>query len=146
MNRREFIKSSASVAAGVTAPAVLSPAKAQARNAGIAFPAEGGSGLDRRAQHMMGQKIILIGLRLRLEMRPHGIRVVTIAPGYIDTPMTSNNRFPMPFLMTSARASRIIRRGLTRNKARIAFPLGTKAAVWLGSVLPGSWTARLLGA
>jgi NAD(P)-dependent dehydrogenase (short-subunit alcohol dehydrogenase family) len=40
---------------------------------------------------------------LRLEMRACGIRVVTIAPGYIDTPMTSNNRFPMPFLMPADR-------------------------------------------
>jgi NAD(P)-dependent dehydrogenase (short-subunit alcohol dehydrogenase family) len=40
---------------------------------------------------------------LRLEMRPYCIRVVTIAPGYIDTPMTSNNRFPMPFLMPAER-------------------------------------------
>lgn len=40
---------------------------------------------------------------LRLEMRTHGIRVVTIVPGYIDTPMTSNNRFPMPFLMPAER-------------------------------------------
>jgi NAD(P)-dependent dehydrogenase (short-subunit alcohol dehydrogenase family) len=40
---------------------------------------------------------------LRLEMRAYGIRVVTIAPGYIATPMTSNNRFPMPFLMPAER-------------------------------------------
>lgn len=36
---------------------------------------------------------------LRLELHRTNIRVVTIAPGYIDTPMTRHNRFPMPFLM-----------------------------------------------
>lgn len=40
---------------------------------------------------------------LRLELRHHGIRVVTIAPGYIDTPMTRANRYPMPFLMAPER-------------------------------------------
>ncbi|MGI4719134.1 MAG: SDR family oxidoreductase [Janthinobacterium lividum] len=52
---------------------------------------------------------------LRLELRASGIRVVTIAPGYIDTPMTRNNRFPMPFLMPAerfaARAVDVIARG-----------------------------------
>jgi short-subunit dehydrogenase len=52
---------------------------------------------------------------LRLELRSTGIQVVTIAPGYIDTPMTRHNRFPMPFLMPAerfaAQAARTIARG-----------------------------------
>jgi short-subunit dehydrogenase len=36
---------------------------------------------------------------LRLEMKKSGIKVVTIAPGYIDTPMTKVNDYAMPFLM-----------------------------------------------
>jgi len=40
---------------------------------------------------------------LRLELKRSAIRVVTIVPGYIDTPMTRNNPFPMPFLMPAER-------------------------------------------
>jgi len=36
---------------------------------------------------------------LRLEMRAHGVKVVTLVPGYIDTPMTMKNAYTMPFLM-----------------------------------------------
>ena len=42
---------------------------------------------------------------LRLEMRPYGIKVVTIAPGYIATPMTAVNRYKMPFLLPAAQAA-----------------------------------------
>jgi NAD(P)-dependent dehydrogenase (short-subunit alcohol dehydrogenase family) len=52
---------------------------------------------------------------LRVELARSGIRVVTIAPGYIDTPMTRVNRYPMPFLMPAPefarRAARAIESG-----------------------------------
>ena len=52
---------------------------------------------------------------LRGECRPFGVRVVTLLPGYIATPLTAGNPYPMPFLMTSqafaARAYRAIQAG-----------------------------------
>ncbi|WIM14215.1 SDR family NAD(P)-dependent oxidoreductase [Enhydrobacter sp.] len=86
------------------------------------------------------------GESIRYPLRKSGVGVSVICPGFVITRMTAQAPFPMPFLMTAERAATIIRRGLARNKARIAFPIGTKAAVWLGGVLPGNWTARLLGA
>ena len=43
---------------------------------------------------------------LRLEMRPYGIKVVTIAPGYIETPMTAVNPYKMPFLLPAPKAAK----------------------------------------
>jgi len=39
---------------------------------------------------------------LRVESRPFGLRVVTLVPGYIATPLTQRNTYPMPFLMQPA--------------------------------------------
>jgi short-subunit dehydrogenase len=86
------------------------------------------------------------GESIRYVLKKNGIGVSVVCPGFVVSRITANAPFPMPFLMTAARASAIIRRGLARNHARIAFPVGTKAAVWFGQVLPGGWTARLLGA
>lgn len=54
---------------------------------------------------------------LRGELRDSGVKVVTICPGYIDTPLTRQNRYSMPFLMTAdafaARAFDAISQGVS---------------------------------
>ena len=52
--------------------------------------------------------------------------------------MTDANGFPMPFLMDADTAAQIIKRGLAKRKARIAFPWPMATAVWLLQALsPG---------
>lgn len=52
---------------------------------------------------------------LRVELHGSGVKVVTVAPGYIRTPMTAVNSYPMPFMLeadvAAARIARIIERG-----------------------------------
>lgn len=104
-------------------------------------------GLPYAASYNASKAAIRVwGESLRYVLKKHGVGVNVICPGFIATRFTADAPFPMPFLMTVARASQVIRRGLERNRPRIAFPIGIKAAVWLGVTLPGRWTARLLGA
>ncbi|MEX2631397.1 MAG: SDR family NAD(P)-dependent oxidoreductase [Tistlia sp.] len=84
------------------------------------------------------------GEALRGQLQRDGIGVSTICPGYVATPMTAVNRFPMPFLMSPEKAARIIRRGLARDRARIAFPWPTAFGAWLAGTLPPAWTDPLL--
>ena len=82
------------------------------------------------------------GEALRAEVAPHGVDVNVICPGYIKTPMTDKNMFPMPFIMSPERAVGIIRRGLATNKPRIAFPWPMYALVRLVAALPQDFVNR----
>lgn len=59
---------------------------------------------------------------LRLEMRSSGIKVVTIAPGYIATPMTAINPYRMPFLLPAAEAARRFARAIERGTSYTVIP------------------------
>ena len=76
------------------------------------------------------------GEGLRGSLRGDGIGVSVICPGFIRTPMTDANPYPMPFLMSAERAAAIVRRRLARNHGRIAFPWPMYAIMWLIGALP----------
>ena len=59
---------------------------------------------------------------LRLEMRPYGITVVTIAPGYIATPMTAINPYKMPFLLPAEKAAKIFAQAIARGTTYTVIP------------------------
>lgn len=69
-----------------------------------------------------------------------GVEVSVICPGYVATPMTANNDFPMPFMMSAEKAARIIADGLARNKARIVFPFALYFPLWLLTCLSPALT------
>lgn len=69
---------------------------------------------------------------LRLELKARGIAVVTVAPGYIDTPMTRVNPYAMPFKMSAATAATKVARCIETRRAYTVIP-------W-----QMAWAARLL--
>jgi len=83
------------------------------------------------------------GESLRGSLRGDGLQVSVICPGFVRSPMTDVNPFPMPLLMEAVRAVAIIRCGLARNHGRIAFPWRMYALVWLFGALPPCLTDPL---
>lgn len=59
---------------------------------------------------------------LRVELHDSGVKVVTICPGYIRTPMTDINPYPMPFLLEADEAARRIARAIERQVAFAVIP------------------------
>ncbi len=68
---------------------------------------------------------------LRVELRGSGVKVVTLAPGYIATPMTAKNPYPMPFLMPVDKAVASMARHIERGSRFAVMPwqMGVVAAV-----------------
>jgi short-subunit dehydrogenase len=73
---------------------------------------------------------------LRIEMRPHNIKVSTICPGYIETPMTSVNPYPMPFMMKPDIAARKIIAAISQDKKITIIPWQMQIASILLRVIP----------
>ncbi len=81
---------------------------------------------------------------LRGELRTRGVRVVTISPGYIATPLTRRNRYPMPFLMAPDDFAQRAVRAIEAGAAHRVIPWQMAIVARILRVLPPSWLDRLL--
>jgi len=59
---------------------------------------------------------------LKAEYKPFNVKILSVHPGFIKTPMTNKNDFLMPFLMDVEKAAQIIFKGLKKGKSVIRFP------------------------
>lgn len=73
---------------------------------------------------------------MRVELIKYGVKVITIKPGFVKTPMTDVNEFKMPFLMPAEKAAKIIVSGIKKEKRIIQFPLPTVIGSKIVGVLP----------
>ncbi len=75
---------------------------------------------------------------LRIELKAYNIKVLTVKPGFVKTPMTGKNKFKMPFLMDVKDAAKIIITGIEKEKKIIQFPLPVVIGQKIYGIIPDS--------
>ncbi len=78
--------------------------------------------------------------------RARGIRLHAICPGYVRTPMTARNAFPMPLLMEAGTAARRTLEGIAAGRVRVVYPRRLYAMARLVGALPPAWRNALFSA
>ncbi len=77
-------------------------------------------------------------LALRGHLKPHGIKVSAVCPGFVRSRITDKNTCPMPFFMEADKAAKIILKGVAANKAIIAFPWPMRLGAWFMGSAPAA--------
>ncbi len=80
---------------------------------------------------------------LSIDLKKYGIKVLTIKPGFVKTPMTDQNKFKMPFLISAEKSAELIIAGIKKEKAIIQFPIPTVLGAKILGLLP-NWFYRLV--
>jgi len=76
------------------------------------------------------------GLSLRGFLRPEGIRVNVVCPGFVRSRITDRNTCPMPFFMEAPKAAKIIVSRVRHDVGLISFPWPMRFGSWFLSILP----------
>jgi short-subunit dehydrogenase len=91
-------------------------------------------------------KAALINLAesLKPDLDVRGVTVSVINPGFVETPLTAQNDFSMPFLMQAPEAARLSIEGLIRRRFEIAYPCRFVIVMKLARLLPYALFFRLI--
>jgi short-subunit dehydrogenase len=97
----------------------------------------GYSGLPKAAAYGP-TKAALINLAesLKPELDARGVTVSVVNPGFVETPLTAQNDFPMPFLMKADEAARLTIAGLAKGRFEIAYPTAFVTILKVMRVMP----------
>lgn len=76
---------------------------------------------------------------LAIDLKNDNIDVTVVNPGFVETPLTKRNDFPMPFMVSANEATQIILEGIQERKTEISFPKKLTIPMKLLSLLPRTW-------
>jgi short-subunit dehydrogenase len=91
----------------------------------IGLPMAEGYGSSKSAARYLLQS-------LQAHLRSENIAVSIICPGFVKTPLTDQNQFPMPFIIDATKAAKYIVAGIRKSKSEISFP---RRLIWLLKLL-----------
>ncbi len=83
--------------------------------------------------------LINLAQTLFLDLRPEGIGVSVVSPGFVDTPLTARNDFRMPALLSPEQAALEILRGWGRGTFEMHFPKRFTWVLRIMRMLPDRW-------
>ena len=81
---------------------------------------------------------------IRYKYKPHGIKVITILPGFIKSEMTDKNEFNMPFILDTKEGVSRIKNAIEKNKEFYAFPLRFYVIIRALNLLPNFLREKII--
>ena len=80
--------------------------------------------------------VLALGESLALDLPKYGIDVTTIAPGFIDTPLTQKNDHGMPFIMPATKAAKKIKNAIDKKYPLYIFPWQMRLFITFARIIP----------
>ena len=81
---------------------------------------------------------------LRVDLRPYGISVSSIHPGFVTTPMTDHEDFTMPFKISARESSVLIAKALKKKKAVYLYPWQMRVLTYVNRRIPNWLFDRIM--